>query len=84
MERRGAYAWLADQIGIGTKNCHIGMMDERQCVLVGTVSEWWREPRFRRKLSNHELVSKWRGAGRGCSAQPAAPRSSTAMIRHFP
>ena len=25
--RRGAYAWLADQIGIDTKNCHIGMMD---------------------------------------------------------
>jgi len=31
MDRRDAYAWLAEKMGISVENCHIGMMDEGQC-----------------------------------------------------
>lgn len=29
--RGSAYAWLADQLGIDTRDCHIGMMDVDMC-----------------------------------------------------
>lgn len=34
MSRRGAYAWLADALGIAPKACHIGMFDEATCARV--------------------------------------------------
>ena len=30
-DRRGAYAWLAEQLGIESKACHIGMFDVPMC-----------------------------------------------------
>ena len=29
--RSGAYAWLAEQLGMSRQDCHIGMFDEEQC-----------------------------------------------------
>lgn len=29
--RREQYAWLAERLGMKTKDCHIGWMDEEQC-----------------------------------------------------
>lgn len=31
MERKEAYKWLADAMGIDCKDCHIGMFSEEQC-----------------------------------------------------
>jgi hypothetical protein len=42
-KRGSAYAWLADQMGLDRKDCHIGMFNEDQCQLVVIVSDWWRE-----------------------------------------
>lgn len=30
-DRKGAYKWLADQLGISRDECHIGMFDVEQC-----------------------------------------------------
>jgi hypothetical protein len=30
-KRGSAYAWLADELGMGKKDCHIGMMDVADC-----------------------------------------------------
>lgn len=30
-DRNGAYAWLAEQLGIERADCHIGMFDVEQC-----------------------------------------------------
>lgn len=34
MKRGDAYAWLSKATGIPQERCHIGMMDEAECVLV--------------------------------------------------
>ena len=31
MKRKAAYAWLADQLSINVKDCHIGMFDIEKC-----------------------------------------------------
>lgn len=31
MQRKAAYAWLAEQIGVSVANCHIGMLDVDGC-----------------------------------------------------
>lgn len=43
MKRGDAYAWLADQLGIERKDCHIEMFDNAQCERVVCVADWWRE-----------------------------------------
>lgn len=43
MPRRKAYAWLAEQLGIEPKDCHIGLMNDEQCALVETVCRRWME-----------------------------------------
>lgn len=43
MKRGSAYGWLADQLGVDGKDCHIGMFDEDQCQRVVMVCDWWRE-----------------------------------------
>lgn len=39
MTRRGAYAWLAAQLGIPREDCHIGMFDAPQCRRVVEICE---------------------------------------------
>lgn len=34
MSRRAAYSWLAKQLGIEEKDCHIGMFNLEQCAAV--------------------------------------------------
>lgn len=41
MGRPKAYRWLADQMGMSKKDCHISLMTEAQCLLVETVAMWW-------------------------------------------
>lgn len=44
MKRGEAYAWLAKALGIEKTACHIGMMDEAQCIKVKAVcDQWWQE-----------------------------------------
>lgn len=43
MDRSAAYAWLADQLGIDRKDCHIGMFDLDQCSRVVMIADWWRD-----------------------------------------
>ncbi len=43
MSRRSAHKWLADQIGVEARDCHIAMMDADQCHLVEAVAMRWRE-----------------------------------------
>lgn len=45
MSRGAAYAWLSDHMGLDGADCHIGMMDEDQCLLVETIALWWRDGR---------------------------------------
>jgi hypothetical protein len=39
MSRRGAYRWLAEQMGITGDDCHIGMFDVAQCRRVVEICE---------------------------------------------
>jgi hypothetical protein len=41
-ERTQAYIWLASQMGLDTKDCHIGMFDAEQCKLV-IAKVWWSQ-----------------------------------------
>lgn len=41
MTRPEAYTWLAKQLGIPRKKCHIGMFDEASCYLVAKVCQAW-------------------------------------------
>lgn len=45
MERREAYAWLAEHMGVDGKHCHIGMFDIDQCSRVVMICDWWRDGR---------------------------------------
>lgn len=45
MSRGDAYAWLGDHMGLDGEHCHIGMMDEDQCLRVETIALWWRDGR---------------------------------------
>jgi len=38
-KRGGAYAWLADKLGIDVKDCHIGMFDVDMCKRVVEIME---------------------------------------------
>lgn len=43
MSRSHAYKWLADQLGVGSKKCHIGMFDVSTCERVVAVCRERRE-----------------------------------------
>lgn len=38
MTRKQAYAWLADQMGISTADCHFGLFEPAQCKIAEAVS----------------------------------------------
>ncbi len=40
--RRAGYKWLAKQMGIDRKKCHIGMFDEEQCMMVVYICSKYR------------------------------------------
>jgi len=41
MQRKEAYRWLAERMGIAVQNCHIGMFDVDGCrAVVAAVEEW--------------------------------------------
>lgn len=42
MNRRDAYAWLSQQMGIKAQDCHIGMFDVAQCRAVVEAVDAWR------------------------------------------
>ena len=43
MTRTEAYTWLAEQLGIPFRDCHIGMFDERLCRMAITAVHIWQE-----------------------------------------
>ncbi len=44
--RAGAYAWLAEQMGLPFEHCHMGMFDEEQCRQAIAVCAAGRPPRY--------------------------------------
>ena len=58
MSRGGAYAWLADRMEVTKDQCHIGLFNEAQCLLVETVCRQWVAGRIRLPVSGPRAADR--------------------------